>query len=184
MGCVRQDWGYVRASPAPEATPTREREEAQYQTGDGHPSKLPQWESGRAARAPHAEQKVFCIRSTCVLSQARDLRPCGFAGSPHPDPVHDGSREPHGTCWVSPSIMDVSTGGSLPANPTVRERVTLRTSCLSQKQLPVVAGASARPVGTGHVCKHSPKCKSALLTTVFIIFSKNNPKFSFPEDSN
>lgn len=69
-------------------------------------------------------------------------------------------------------------------NPAAGEWVALRTPCLRQKQLPVVAGASAGPVGTGHVCKHSPKCKSALLTTVFIILSKNNPKFSFPEDSN
>lgn len=69
-------------------------------------------------------------------------------------------------------------------NPAVGEWVALRTPRLSQKQLPVVAGAGAGPAGTGHVCKHSPKCKSALLTTVFIILPKNNPKFSFPEDSN
>lgn len=80
--------------------------------------------------------------------------------------------------------MDVATAGSLPINPAARERVALRMPYLGQKQLPAVAGASAGPAGTGHVCKHSPKCKSALLTTVFIILSKNNPKFSFPEDSN
>ena len=112
MGWVRPDWGYLGASPAPQASSTWEKEGRSPVAGKGMDISA-SCRGGREAGHPGHLMLGRGCSGPGTVCPTRQSRPFSSQGSEDvwfcrgfspPRAACDGPREPHGACWGSPSI--------------------------------------------------------------------------------